>query len=216
MDTKATSTICTYIVVIRPCPLLEIPYGCVDRKLKELIEQVEKVASRSGLKYNIHQQLNDAVRMIGDDDCGIDQSIYEIGPIKRPLPSHTLSIEEWESKEANPIGDRLSKCVQKWPRACKLGFITSRDERDWDEEKTSSADRIHGGALPSSMTKAINSLLQRCRRTTAYSDQPGLKRDCESVMATWNTLEEMMRENTRTMQQAVVAQVQEYHNNLYL
>jgi hypothetical protein len=64
------------------------------------------------------------------------------------------------------------------------------------------------------MTKAIDSLLQRCRRTVAYNDQPGLKSDCENIKVTWTTLEEMMRENTRTMQQAVVAQVQEYHNKL--
>ena len=60
-------------------------YECVEDKLKEIIIQVEKAASRCGLNINIQQEFNEAVRLIGDDDCGVDSSIYKIGPLKRPL-----------------------------------------------------------------------------------------------------------------------------------
>ena len=190
-------------------------YRCVEDKLKVLIEQVEKAAEMSRVNFNIYCQFNDAIRMIGDDDCGVDPSIYEIGPIKRPLPPHTLTLDEWEGKKRVPSEDRLSHNMSNWPLACKLGFITSRTEREWDEEKTtSSADRIHGGALPSTMTKVINLFIQSCRSADNYRDHQGIKNICENILTTWNALEEMGRENTRTMQQAIAAQVQAYHNTL--
>ena len=59
---------------------------------------MEKTAERSGIRGNFRIQFNNAVRLLSDDDCGVDATIYENGPIKEALPSHTLTIDEWEKK----------------------------------------------------------------------------------------------------------------------
>ena len=149
-----------------------------------------------------------------DDDCGVDPSIHDIGPMKEPLPPHTLTSIGWENTLRDPEESRLQLCMKKWPLACTLGFISSRDESKWDEEKTCSADSIHGGALPISMTETIESILKSCRKSESYHEHPVLKQECIYIKNTWSEIEELARENTRTIQQVVAAQVQAYHNGL--
>jgi hypothetical protein len=110
-------------------------YGCTESKLKQLVGHVEKAHEISGATFSIYHKLNDAVRCLEDDDCGVDPSIHEIGPMKQPLPPHTLTLLGWEHTLRDPEESRLQLCMKKWPLACKLGFITSRDESKWDEEK---------------------------------------------------------------------------------
>jgi hypothetical protein len=184
-------------------------YGCLEQQLHLLVEAADKASLIIGGRFNISQQLNDSIRLLEDDDCGVL-------PPPRLLPSlppHTISIDEWGHTSAME-DSRRADCSRRWPLACRLGFITSRKEFEWNTEITSSTDSIYGGVLPNVMTRVISSFLIECKGRDEYKDQPVFKKTCDSLNKIWHDIEVMTRENARQLQKVVVAQLQQYSISL--
>ena len=188
-------------------------YECLETKLQTLVHHVHMAFLRTGENFQIHQQLNDAVSLLKDDDCNVNPQ-PPLAPSNITTSAHTLTINEWEHISRADQHCRLAVVARRWPLACKLGFITSRTESDWDEDKTCSADSIYVGVLPVTMTYVIDSIVKRIQERGNYQDNHILQGDYKAIKSSWTKIEALVRENARTMQKVVVAQIQEYHNNL--
>ena len=148
---------------------------------------------------------NEVVHNISDNDCGMSD---DNNADKPPLPPHTISCREWETKGQET--SRQGNCFRNWPLACQMGFITNRAEYEWDEEKTSSGDSIYLGSLPEKMINLFKAFHERVKQQKDYPNNDLLKEATKKMLQAWKDVEEMSVENARNLQKVIAAQVNNY------
>ena len=97
------------------------------------------------------------------------------------------------------------------PLACMMGFITTRDEHEWDEEKTSSGDSIYLGSPPEKMVNTVKDFHERVKKQQEYSKNNLLIESNVNMLKAWKEVEEISLENARNLQKMIVAQINEYY-----
>jgi hypothetical protein len=94
--------------------------------------------------------------------------------------------------------------------------MTSRGEKEWNDEYTCSGDMTYIGALPISMGECIEEFCNEAHATSGdrRDDRNNVINMCKELKATWKDIENLARMKPEIIQRVISAQLDLYYTDL--